>query len=83
MQSTSLDPIIQLMQTWTGYGQVFAASAAVLALVAAFIWRMIALEPRAVMESKRWIQRIVVGVVGVELAGTLVHIMLSSLPSHP
>ncbi len=71
---------MELIRTWTAYGQALAASAGVLALVAAFFWRIIAVEPRSIMESKRWIQRIFVGVIGVELAGAIVHLLLSSLP---
>ena len=51
-------------------GQALVASIGALAFVLAFLYKMVAIEPRAVMESKRWIGRIVFGTIGVELAGT-------------
>jgi hypothetical protein len=48
-------------------------------IFAAFIWKIIAVEPQSVTESKRWIGRIVVGTIGVEMAGTLVQILTGSL----
>jgi hypothetical protein len=41
---------------------------------------MTAVEPKSVLEAKQWIQRIVVGTVGVEMAGTLVKILTQTLP---
>jgi len=43
---------------------------------------MVATEPRSVLEAKQWIQRIVVGTIGVEMAGTLVQVLTGSVPSH-
>jgi hypothetical protein len=43
---------------------------------------MVAIEPRAVMESKRWIGRIVFGTLGVELAGVLVKVLVSAGSVH-
>jgi len=45
----------------------------------AFIWKMIAIEPRSVMEAKRWIGRIVFGTIGVEMAGMLVRVLVDSV----
>jgi hypothetical protein len=42
---------------------------------------MTAVEPRSVVQAKQWIQRIVVGTIGVEMAGTLVHVLTSSMPA--
>ncbi len=41
---------------------------------------MTAVEPKAVTEAKAWIQRIVIGTIGVELAGTLVNVLTASIP---
>ena len=51
-----------------------------LLLVYAFLWKMTAVESRSVLQAKQWIQRIVVGTIGVELAGTLVHVLTGSIP---
>jgi hypothetical protein len=48
--------------------------------VYAFLWKMTAVESRSVLQAKQWIQRIVVGTIGVELAGTLVHVLTGSIP---
>ena len=45
----------------------------------AFIWKMVAIEPRSVMEAKRWIGRIVFGTIGVEMAGLLVRVLVDSV----
>jgi hypothetical protein len=41
---------------------------------------MVAVEPRSVMESKRWIGRIVFGTLGVEMATQLANLITSSTP---
>jgi hypothetical protein len=51
-----------------------------LLLVHAFLWKMTAVESRSVLQAKQWIQRIVVGTLGVELAGILVHVLTGSIP---
>jgi len=63
-------------------GQGLVASIGALAFVIAFLYKMVAIEPRAVMESKRWIGRIVFGTIGVELAGTLVKVLVSAASVH-
>lgn len=65
----------QLLNTWIGMAQALVASIGGLAFVMAFLWKMVAVEPRAVMESKRWIGRIVFGTVGVELATELARLL--------
>ena len=50
--------------------------------IAAFIWKMTAVNSTSVNAAKQWIGRIVVGTIGVEMAGTLVQILTSSLGSH-
>ncbi len=39
-----------------------------------------AVEPRSVLEAKRWIGRIVFGTIGVEMAGILVRVLVDSVP---
>lgn len=63
-------------------GQTLVASIGALAFVMAFLYKMVAIEPRAVMESKRWIGRIVFGTLGVELAGVLVKVLMSAGSVH-
>lgn len=63
-------------------GQALVASIGALAFVLAFLYKMVAIEPRAVMEAKRWIGRIVFGTIGVELAGTLVKVLVSAASVH-
>jgi hypothetical protein len=44
------------------------------------MYKIVAVDPRSVMEAKRWIGRIVFGTIGVEVAGTLTHAIISSIP---
>jgi hypothetical protein len=44
------------------------------------MYKIVAVEPRSVMEAKRWIGRIVFGTIGVEIAGTLTHAIIASVP---
>jgi hypothetical protein len=71
-----------VLNHWVGMGQALVASIGALAFVLAFLYKMVAIEPRAVMESKRWIGRIVFGTLGVELAGTLVRALMSAGSVH-
>jgi hypothetical protein len=75
-----VQPIQNLLHQWIAVGQALVGSIGALAFIFAFLWKMTAVEPRSVLQAKQWIQRIVVGTVGVEMAGTLVHILTSSLP---
>ncbi len=47
----------------------------------AFFWKMVAIEPRSVLEARRWIGRIIFGTIGVEMAGVLVKMLLASVPA--
>jgi hypothetical protein len=76
--NAGLDQLDQLIQTWIGYAQKLVGSIGALAFVLAFIWKMTAVEPRSVSEAKRWIGRIVVGTIGVEMASSLVSMVLGS-----
>lgn len=75
-----LVPLQTLIERWIGMGQALVASVGGLAFVVAFLWKMVAVEPRSVMESKRWIGRIVFGTLGVELVGILVKILIAAGP---
>ena len=73
-------PLEALLSAWIGIGQALVGSIGALAFVFAFIWKMTAVEPRSILQAKQWIQRIVVGTIGVEMAGTLVHVLTGALP---
>jgi hypothetical protein len=75
-----VDQLRHVIELWTGYGQSLAGSIGALAFVIAFIWKMVAVEPRSVLEAKRWIGRIVFGTIGVEMAGILVRVLVDSVP---
>lgn len=75
-----MDQLRHVIELWTGYGQSLAGSIGALAFVIAFIWKMVAVEPRSVLEAKRWIGRIVFGTIGVEMAGILVRVLVDSVP---
>jgi hypothetical protein len=70
-----LQPLQALINHWIAMAQALVASIGALAFVLAFLWKMISVEPRSVMESKRWIGRIVFGTLGVELATVLVKVL--------
>ncbi len=74
-----MDQLKHLIDVWTGYGQALAGSIGALAFVMAFIWKMVAIEPRSVLEARRWIGRIVFGTIGVEMAGVLVRVLVDSV----
>ena len=74
-----IQKIQDLILTWTHVGQLLVGSIGALAFVFAFLWKMTAVEPRSVLQAKQWIQRIVVGTIGVELATQLVAVLTGSL----
>ena len=76
-----MDQLQQLLDTWIGIGQTLVGSVGALAFVAAFLWKMVAVEPRSVLEARRWIGRIVFGTIGVEMAGTLIKLLVGSVPA--
>lgn len=77
--STELQPIQTVLHNWILAGQALVGSVGALAFIAAFIWKMTAVNSQSVNSSKQWIGRIVIGTIGVEMAGTLVQILTSSL----
>jgi hypothetical protein len=74
-------PITQVISTWTLVAQALVGSIGALAFILAFIWKMTAVDSRSVTQAKQWIQRIVVGTIGVELAATLVKVLTNSVPT--
>jgi hypothetical protein len=76
-----MNQLTALVNSWVTLAQGIIGSLGALALLAAFVWRMVATDPRGVSEARRWIGRIVVSVVGAELAGTLTHALIATIPS--
>ena len=77
-----ISPITDLITTWIHIGQALVGSIGALAFIFAFIWKITAVETKSALAAKQWIQRIVVGTIGVEVASSLVGILTSSVPSH-
>jgi hypothetical protein len=83
-QSGDLDaikPVVDLISTWTSIGQALVGSIGALAFVMAFLWKMTSVDSRSITQAKQWIQRIVIGTIGVEMAGSLVKILAGSIHS--
>jgi hypothetical protein len=79
MQPDSVQPIQELLQRWVLVAQALVGSIGALAFVFAFLWKVVAVDPRSVTQARQWLQRIVLGTVGVEMAGTLVKVLTDSL----
>jgi hypothetical protein len=79
--ATNVQPVLDIINNWILVARALVGSIGALAFVLAFIWKMTAVEPKTVLEAKQWIQRIVVGTIGVEMASTLVDVLKGSLPS--
>jgi hypothetical protein len=69
-----------LVDNWILLAQGLLGSVGALAFLIAFMYKIVAVDPRSVMEAKRWIGRIVFGTIGVEVAGTLTHAIIASIP---
>jgi uncharacterized membrane protein len=78
-----ITPITNLITTWIHIGQALVGSIGALAFIFAFIWKITAVESHSALAAKQWIQRIVVGTIGVEVASALVSILTSSVPTAP
>jgi hypothetical protein len=76
-----MDSLTTLVNSWVSLAQGIVASIGTLALLTAFVYRIVAVDQRNASEAKRWIGRIVVGTVGAEIAGTLTHALLATIPS--
>jgi uncharacterized membrane protein len=79
---TSISSVQALLHSWVAVGQALVGSIGALAFVFAFLWKMTSVDPHSVTQAKQWIQRIVIGTLGVEMAGTLVNILTGTLPTH-
>jgi hypothetical protein len=75
-----ITPITDLISTWTHIAQALVASIGALAFIFAFLWKITAVESHSALAAKQWIQRIIVGTIGVEVAGSLVDILTRSVP---
>ena len=78
-----IKPIQEMITTWINIGQALVGSIGALAFIFAFIWKITAVESHSALAAKQWIQRIVVGTIGVEVASVLVKILTSSVPTSP
>lgn len=76
-----MDSLTALVNSWVSLAQGIVASIGTLALLTAFVYRIVAADQRNAYEAKRWIGRIVVGTIGAELAGTLTHALLATIPN--
>ena len=79
----NIAPILDLITTWIHIGQALVGSVGALAFIFAFIWKITAVESKSALAAKQWIQRIVVGTIGVEVASSLVTILTDSVPASP
>ena len=77
-----ISSVQHVLQTWTAVGQALVGSIGALAFVFAFLWKMTSVDSHSVTQAKQWIQRIVVGTLGVEMAGTLIQLLTGTLPGH-
>jgi hypothetical protein len=78
-----MEQLKSLIDNWILIAQGLIGSIGALAFLVAFMYKIIAVDPHSVMEAKRWIGRIVFGTIGVEIAGTLTHALIASVPSAP
>jgi hypothetical protein len=76
-----MEALKQLIDNWIVIAQGLIGSIGALAFLVAFMYKIVAVDPRSVTEAKRWIGRIVFGTIGVEIAGTLTHAVISTIPS--
>jgi hypothetical protein len=76
-----ITPITDLITTWIHIGQALVASIGALAFIFAFLWKITAAESKSALAAKQWIQRIVVGTIGVEVAGARVDNLTKSVPA--
>ncbi|HVD00360.1 MAG TPA: hypothetical protein VNG93_04330 [Candidatus Dormibacteraeota bacterium] len=79
--TTNVQPVLDIINNWILVARALVGSIGALAFVLAFLWKMTAVESSAVTQAKLWIQRIVIGTIGVEMATTLVDVLKGSLPS--
>ena len=75
----AIKPVVDLINTWITIAQALVGSIGALAFVLAFLWKMTSVDSRSITQAKQWIQRIVVGTIGVEMASSLVKILAGSI----
>lgn len=75
-----MSELVSLLNSWVVLGQELIASLGTLAFVCAFVWRVAAPSPHSALEAQRWLGRIAIGTLGVELAGLLTHVLLAAVP---
>lgn len=75
-----MNELNSLLNSWVLIGQGIIGSLGTLAFVCAFVWRVLAPSTHSAMEAQRWLGRIAVGTLGVELAGLLTHVLLTAVP---
>ena len=79
----AIKPVIDLINTWITIAQALVGSIGALAFVLAFLWKMTSVDSRSITQAKQWIQRIVVGTIGVEMASSLVKILAACGETDP
>src|SRR2546429_3092318 len=80
MPTDTIQPIQDLLNRWILIGQALVGSIGALAFVVAFLWKMLAVQPQSGLQAKQWIQRILIGTIGVEIAGPLAAALPGSVP---
>jgi len=81
LAAPNLPTMPDLIMTCINIGQALVGSIGALAFIFAFIWKITAVETKSALAAKQWIQRIVAGTIGVEVASSLVGILTSSVPT--
>lgn len=76
-----MDQLKSLIDNWIFIAQGLIGSIGALAFLVAFMYKIVAVDPHSVMEAKKWIGRIIFGTIGVEVAGTLTHALIASVPA--
>src|SRR2546423_10352057 len=76
-----ITPITDLITTWIHIGQALVGSIGALAFIFAFIWKITAVETKSPLAAKKWVQRIVVGTIGVEVARSLGGTLTPAVPT--
>jgi len=76
-----MDQLKSLIDNWILIAQGLIGSVGALAFLVAFMYKIVAVDPHSVAEAKKWIGRIIFGTIGVEVAGTLTHAIIASVPA--
>ena len=76
-----MEQLQALINNWILLAQGLIGSVGALAFLVAFMYKIVAVDPHSIAEAKKWIGRIVFGTIGVEIAGTLTHALIASVPA--